>query len=377
MLYIICVFNQFNAKIKEMNSNPTLMSLENIAIQFPRQDGSGVIDIAKGLSFNLPQGDIACLLGPSGCGKSTVLRAICGFEPLQAGEIKIHGKIVSSKHIRISPAERKVGMVFQDFALFPHLNVLENVTFGLRVGSFPNLKQKGMQWLERVSLQDKATAYPHELSGGQQQRVALARAMAPEPDLILLDEPFSNLDIDLRERLADEMRNILKANNVTALLVTHDQFEAFAIADHIGIMNNGRIIQWDSPYDLYHKPIDRYVAEFIGRGVFIQGQTQAGGSVHIELGQMQLDEGMHLPAGKQIDVLLRADDIQHDDQSPMQAEVVRKTFRGADFLYTLKLNSGQEVFAFVPSHHNHAIGEKIGIRLGADHVVTFQDKQNN
>jgi iron(III) transport system ATP-binding protein len=229
-----------------------------------------------------------------------------------------------------------------------------------------------MQWLERVSLQDKAAAYPHELSGGQQQRVALARAMAPEPDLILLDEPFSNLDIDLRERLADEMRDILKANNVTALLVTHDQFEAFAIADHIGVMNNGKIVQWDSPYDLYHKPIDRYVAEFIGRGVFIQGQTQAGGEVVIELGNLQLDDGEHISPGKQIDVLLRADDIQHDDESPMQAEVVRKAFRGADFLYTLKLHSGQEVFAFVPSHHNHAIGEKIGIRLGADHVVTFK-----
>ena len=230
----------------------------------------------------------------------------------------------------------------------------------------------GLQWLKRVSLADKAQAYPHELSGGQQQRVALARAMAPEPDLILLDEPFSNLDIDLRERLATEMRDILKANNVTALLVTHDQFEAFAIADHIGVMNDGRIIQWDSPYDLYHKPNSRYVAEFIGRGVFIKGQTQAGGAVEIELGQLQLEDGEQMSPGKEIDVLLRADDIQHDDASPMLAEVVRKAFRGADFLYTLRLDSGQEVFAFVPSHHNHAIGEKIGIRLGADHVVTFK-----
>lgn len=355
-----------------MNSNPTLISLENIVIQFPKQDGAGIVEIVKGLSFSLPQGNIACLLGPSGCGKSTILRAICGFEPLQAGEIKIHGKLVSSQHIHIPPADRKVGMVFQDFALFPHLTVLENVTFGLREGSMTSRNQTGMQWLERVSLQDKASAYPHELSGGQQQRVALARAMAPEPDLILLDEPFSNLDIDLRERLATEMRDILKTNNVTALLVTHDQFEAFAIADHIGVMNEGKIVQWDSPYDLYHKPNNRYVAEFIGRGVFIQGQTQAGGAVEIELGHLQLDEGEHISPGNQIDVLLRADDVQHDDASPMLAEVVRKAFRGADFLYTLKLNSGKEIFAFVPSHHNHAIGEKIGIRLGADHVVTFK-----
>lgn len=356
-----------------MNSNAALISLEKIVIEFPKQQGSGVIRIVNGLSFELPKGDIACLLGPSGCGKSTVLRAICGFEPLQAGEIKIHGKTVSSPQVRVSPGERKVGMVFQDFALFPHLSVLENVVFGLRVGSALERKQIGLQWLERVSLQEKANAYPHELSGGQQQRVALARAMAPEPDLILLDEPFSNLDIDLRERLATEMRDILKANGVTALLVTHDQFEAFAIADHIGVMNEGKIIQWDSPYDLYHKPNTRYVAEFIGRGVFIKGKTQDGGAIEIELGQLQLDPGEQMSPGKQVDVLLRADDIQHDDESPMQAEVVRKAFRGADFLYTLKLNSGQEVFAFVPSHHNHAIGEKIGIRLGADHVVTFKN----
>ena len=356
-----------------MNSSPALISLENIAIEFPKEEGSGVIRIVNGLSFQLPKGDIACLLGPSGCGKSTVLRAICGFEPVQAGEIKIHGKTVSSPGIRVSPAERKVGMVFQDFALFPHLSVLENVMFGLRTGTSAERSRIGMQWLERVALDNKASAYPHELSGGQQQRVALARAMAPEPDLILLDEPFSNLDIDLRERLASEMRDILKVNGVTALLVTHDQFEAFAIADHIGVMNEGKIIQWDTPYDLYHKPNTRYVAEFIGRGVFIKGKTQDGGGVEIELGQLQLDPGEELSPGKHIDVLLRADDIQHDDESPMQAEVVRKAFRGADFLYTLKLNSGQEVFAFVPSHHNHAIGEKIGIRLGADHVVTFKN----
>ena len=356
-----------------MNSNPALISLENIAIEFPKQEGSGVIRIVNGLSFQLPKGDIACLLGPSGCGKSTVLRAICGFEPVQAGEIKIHGQTVSSPGIRVPPAERKVGMVFQDFALFPHLSVLENVMFGLRTGTAAERERVGMQWLERVALNDKAHAYPHELSGGQQPRVALARAMAPEPDLILLDEPFSNLDIDLRERLASEMRDILKAKAVTALLVTHDQFEAFAIADHIGVMNDGRIIQWDTPYDLYHKPSTRYVAEFIGRGVFIKGKTHDGGAVEIDLGPLQLDPGEELSPGKQIDVLLRADDIQHDDESPMQAEVVRKAFRGADFLYTLKLQSGQEVFAFVPSHHNHAIGEKIGIRLGADHVVTFKN----
>ena len=344
------------------------LDVDQLCVSYPKRANPSVDRVTLGLHA----GQMGVLIGSSGCGKTSLLRAVAGLEQASAGEIRLAQSVVSSANEHVAPEARQIGMVFQDFALFPHLTVLENVIFGLREGSISTRKQTGMQWLERVSLQDKAAAYPHELSGGQQQRLALARAMAPEPDLILLDEPFSNLDIDLRERLADEMRDILKANNVTALLVTHDQFEAFAIADHIGVMNNGKIVQWDSPYDLYHKPIERYVAEFIGRGVFIQGQTQAGGEVVIELGNLQLDDGEHISPGKQIDVLLRADDIQHDDESPMQAEVVRKAFRGADFLYTLKLHSGQEVFAFVPSHHNHAIGEKIGIRLGADHVVTFK-----
>ena len=356
-----------------MNSSAPLLSLENIEINYPNPNGEGVVTVVKNLSFELNQGDIACLLGSSGCGKSTVLRAICGFEALQNGLIKIHDKVVSSKSFRLSPSERKVGMVFQDFALFPHLTSLENVLFGLRHLAENERHEAGLQWLERVSLSDKAEAYPHELSGGQQQRVALARAMAPEPNLILLDEPFSNLDVDLRERLAGEMRDILKKNNVTAVLVTHDQLEAFAMADQIGVMNQGKIMQWDAPYDLYHQPINRYVAEFIGRGVFITGETKDHSQVEIELGMLQMDDNKKYHAGEKIEVLLRADDVQHDDASPMLAEVVRKIFRGADFLYTLKLDSGQEIYAYVPSHHNHALGEKIGIRLGADHVVTFSN----
>ncbi|MDO9024241.1 ABC transporter ATP-binding protein [Zwartia sp.] len=356
-----------------MNTNAPLLSINQVKIAYPRLDGTGWIPIVQDLTLSLARGSIACLLGPSGCGKSTILRAICGFESLQDGSISLHGKVVSAPDVLVAPNLRKVGMVFQDFALFPHLSVLENVMFGLRALSPAKRRIVGMQWLERVSLADKADAYPHELSGGQQQRVALARAMAPEPDLILLDEPFSSLDIDLRERLAGEMRDILKANGVTALLVTHDQFEAFAIADQIGVMSEGRIVQWDTPYDLYHEPTNRYVADFIGRGVFVKGIILPNASVKIELGQLQLDHDHHDPVGAEVDVLLRADDIQHDDASPLLAEVVRKTFRGADFLYTLRLPSGQEILAYVPSHHDHSLGEKIGIRLVVDHVVTFSD----
>lgn len=356
-----------------MNPANPLLSLEEIEITYPKPDGKGLLRIVHDLNLELQRGGIACLLGPSGCGKSTVLRAICGFEPLQLGKIKLHGTVVSSPSVHLPPNQRRVGMVFQDFALFPHLSVIENVMFGLSALPASQRHSVAMDWLGKVALADKSQAYPHELSGGQQQRVALARAMAPEPDLILLDEPFSSLDVDLRERLASEMRDILKNNGVTALLVTHDQFEAFAIADYIGVMNDGNIIQWDTPYDLYHQPINRYVADFIGRGVFVKGAIQENAMVEIELGKLKLDNDHHDPIGRIVDVLLRADDIQHDDASPLLAEVIRKTFRGADFLYTLKLSSGQEVFAYVPSHHDHHIGEKIGIRLGADHVVTFSE----
>ena len=354
-----------------MNSARTLLSIQGLEIDYPSRDGQGRVIAVKGLELNLAQGEIGCLLGSSGCGKSTVLRAVCGFEPVKSGEILLRDQVVSSTSTHLPPNQRKVGMVFQDFALFPHLNVLENIAFGLHHLPSKQRSSVAMEWLKRVSLADKADAYPHELSGGQQQRVALARAMAPEPDLILLDEPFSSLDIELRERLAGEMREILKANNITALLVTHDQFEAFAIADKVGVMTDGKILQWDSPYDLYHKPANRYIADFIGRGVFVKGVVQANNKVKIELGELELEGDRSNQVGKEIDILLRADDIQHDDNSTMQAEVVRKTFRGADFLYTLKLASGIEIFAFVPSHHNHAIGEKIGITLALDHVVTF------
>ncbi|QWE08175.1 ABC transporter ATP-binding protein [Polynucleobacter ibericus] len=354
-----------------MKSTHALLSIQGLEIDYPSRDGNKSVIAVKNLNLDLMPGEIGCLLGSSGCGKSTVLRAICGFEPPKSGEIFLRNTLVSSPSILLPPGQRRIGMVFQDFALFPHLNVLENVSFGLQHLPTQQRAIVAMDWLKRVSLSDKANAYPHELSGGQQQRVALARAMAPEPDLILLDEPFSSLDVELRERLAGEMRDILKINNITALLVTHDQIEAFAIADKVGVMAEGKVLQWDEPYELYHQPASRYVADFIGRGVFVKGLVLPGNMVKIEIGELPLDQGHHVTIGQEIDVLIRADDIQHDDNSPMQAEVVRKTFRGADFLYSLKLQSGVEVLALVPSHHNHAVGEKIGITLALDHVVTF------
>ena len=215
-------------------------------------------------------------------------------------------------------------------------------------------------------------AFPHQLSGGQQQRVALARAMAPRPGILLMDEPFSNMDVDLREQLAREVRNILKQENVTAILVTHDQNEAFALADEICVMNEGRIQQQDSGYNLYHRPANRFVADFIGQGVIIPATVEDEHSVRTELGSIKGEVPPGSEKGSQVDVLIRPDDVIHDDSSSDTAIVVEKSFRGADFLYFLRMDSGIEVLCLAPSHHDHKINERIGIRLNADHLVIFE-----
>lgn len=339
----------------------------------------GKTTIVDGVNFRLEAGQIACLLGPSGCGKTTLLRCIAGFEDIADGEIRLHGEVVSRSGARIAPEKRRIGMVFQDYALFPHLTIEQNVAFGLNHISQEEAGLRVRQLLATVGLSGQGSKYPHELSGGQQQRVALARALAPRPALILLDEPFSNLDVGLRERLSVEVREILKREGSTAIMVTHDQNEAFAMADEIGIMHNGRIQQWDSPYNLYHRPANRFVADFIGQGVLVAGVVGEGNSVRMELGTLISDTPVechescaHCEDGCTVDILLRPDDIVHDDASPVQAEVLHKAFRGADILYTLRLASGNEVLSLVPSHHNHALGEKIGIRLDADHVIAFK-----
>jgi iron(III) transport system ATP-binding protein len=259
--------------------------------------------------------------------------------------------------------------------------VAANIGFGLRPLPEADRAQRVREMLDLVGLANETAAFPHQLSGGQQQRVALARALAPRPRLLLLDEPFSNLDVELREKLSLEVRDILKHEAITALLVTHDQHEAFAMADVVGVMNAGVIQQWDNPYRLYHEPSNRFVANFVGQGVLLPGQALNEHQVEIELGVLAgrlptqcAEEAEHCERcdkGCRVEVLIRPDDIIHDDDSLLMAQVERKAFRGAEFLYTLKLPSGARVLALVPSHHNHALGEFIGIRLGVDHVVAF------
>lgn len=348
--------------------------------------------VVNGLSLTLQQGEIGCFLGYSGCGKTTALRAIAGLEQSRQGKVSLNNQRLTDQSERssfaVAPANRGMGMVFQDYALFGHLSVAKNIGFGLSKWSANDKKARILEMLELVELTEHADKRPAELSGGQQQRVALARALAPKPKLLLLDEPFSNLDVVLRESLAMSVRDILKRTNTTAILVTHDQNEAFALADKVGVMNEGKLVQWATPSELYHEPVSPFVAEFVGEGAMIDGIIKEG---HVETvlgdiyrpmevynasGQSQYCE-YDYPNGTPIKVLVRPDDIIHDDDSEQTALVVGRVFRGANYLYRLQLDDGQIVLSLVASHHNHAVGTRIGILPMLEHIVVFNEKNIN
>ncbi len=328
-------------------------------------------NVINDVSLELHKGEIGCLLGESGCGKTTVLRCVAGFERIESGDIKLAGLPVSGPGRHVAPENRRLGMVFQDYALFPHLTVTQNILFGLHTLSGQQRRTRVIAMLDLVRLADHADKYPHQLSGGQQQRVALARALAPNPELLLMDEPFSNLDEALREQLCIDVRHILKDIGISALLVTHNQQEAFAMADIIGVIRQGALEQWDTAHNLYHRPINQYVADFVGEGVLINGLVTAVDKVETSLGVLKGPFSYPCQNGCAARVLLRPDDIVHDDASPMKATVRRKRFRGANILYSLELKSNEEVLALVSSHHDHAIGQKIGIRPQVDDIILF------
>lgn len=340
-----------------------LLKLRNLACGYQDQR------VVQNLDLHLNAGDIGCLLGSSGCGKTTTLRAIAGFEPVHAGEIVLAGEVISKAGFTLAPEKRRIGMVFQDYALFPHLTVAENIAFGIR--NHPRQTRLVNEMLELVNLGSLGTRHPHELSGGQQQRVALARALAPEPQLLLLDEPFSNLDGELRRRLSHEVRDILKARGTSAILVTHDQEEAFAVSDHVGVFREGRLEQWDTPYNLYHEPATPYVASFVGQGYFIRGQMLDSESVQTELGVLRGNRAYPDVSGAPMDVLLRPDDIVYAPESALKARVTSKTFQGAATLYRLQLPTGTQLEALFASHADLRAGEDVGIAVSAEHLVLF------
>ncbi|GGD67936.1 ABC transporter ATP-binding protein [Lacimicrobium alkaliphilum] len=342
-----------------------MLKLQKIVIAYQQQQ------VVNAFDLELDSGEIGCLLGASGCGKTSVLRAIAGFEPVRAGEILLHQRIVSKVNQSLAPEKRKVGMVFQDFALFPHLTVEQNVAFGLGTWPSAQRKQRVAELLGLVELSDYAHRYSHALSGGQQQRVALARAMAPKPDVLLLDEPFSSLDSELRESLASQVRNILKHENITALMVTHDRTEAFAMADKIGVMSDGRMLQWGTPAQLYHLPDNKLVADFIGKCTFLSATVTGDRTVESALGVLDCGYSLQAPCNTSVELMIRPHQLCFTEQSDVKAKICDKVFRGADFLYQLELENGEQLFCAAAIEEDFPQGQWVGIELNLNQAVLF------
>jgi iron(III) transport system ATP-binding protein len=318
----------------------------------------GAITAVNGVSLDLPSGQLLALLGPSGCGKTTTLRLIAGFERLDAGAIEIAGRRVADGQMHLPPERRRIGMVFQEYALFPHLTVGENVRFGLHAYA-GDAERRVHEVLELVGLAGMGHRQPHELSGGQQQRVALARALAPEPAVILLDEPFSNLDAGLRVRVRSEVRAILKAANATAVFVTHDQEEALSLVDRVAVLIRGELRQLGTPQQLYRQPTDREVAEFIGNAAFLPGHA-TGRTVESELGALELQNEVR----GAVEVLLRPENLVLAPAAAEAPDRVRQIlFFGHDQLITVQLASGRTVEARLGPFYTYAVGQPVTVRV--------------
>lgn len=339
--------------------------------------------LVRDVSFTCQTGDIHCLLGPSGSGKTTIIRSIAGLDTPTAGCIHINQRCVADERTNVPIEKRDCGMMFQDLALFPHLNVAQNIGFGLNSYAPSERHARVQELLQLLNLAELARRTIDQLSGGQQQRVALARALAVRPPLLLLDEPLSSQDYRQRCHLLGVLKDFITKASITAILITHDQTEAFQMASYIGVLHNGNLLQWSSAYDIYHRPKNRFVAEFIAASVYIRGVIQAPNVVATDLGYitgeiqntMSIDQGENSstdlpPAGTVVDVLVRKDDIIHDDHSQHKAEVTHIDFHGSEYVYTLRIQNSQ-VLCSAPSHHIHHIGEKIGIRVEMHHLVLF------
>jgi len=320
------------------------------------------------ISLTAQAGDLVCLLGPSGCGKTTTLRAIAGFEPVTAGEIYLDGRLVSAPGHLVPTEHRRIGMVFQEYALFPHLRVADNVAFGLQTLPAAERQAQVRAMLEMVGLTDLAARYPHELSGGQQQRVALARALVQKPVVLLLDEPFSNLDPDMAAKMREDLHDLLKRTKTTAVLVTHDHDEAFAMADRIAVLNRGRLEQFDTPEAIYHTPSTPFVADFVGQADFIPG-TIENGTVRTEIGTFPNQAGY--PGGAQVVVMIRPDDVHILPVETSVARIVARRFHGSENLYTISLPSGRVVHSSQPSTTVYPIGTPVQLHINATHTVLF------
>jgi len=322
------------------------------------------------------EGDIICLLGPSGIGKTTILRTIAGLEKIQSGKILLKNKIISSKDIHIQPENRNISLAFQDNSLFPHYNVIDNIRFGAERNK---TKKKDLttdeviKFLHLTHVKDK---FPHQISSGEAQRASLARALLSKPDLLLLDEPLSNVDQSFKEEIQVKLKKILTDLKITTIIVTHDSYEAFYLGSKCGIILDSQLKQYDDPYNVYHFPNSVEVVNFLNRGILIPAKVTGENSLESEdLGSITGNFIKHYPKGSEVQLLLQPEDLEHDDKSNLKLEVVDRRFRGTNFIYTLKTESNKLIPVFVHSHHihQHEVDEKFGIKrpINIDHIVCF------
>lgn len=342
----------------------TTLEVRNLVKHFYGTQQSAVKDI----SFELSSSEILALVGPSGCGKTTTLRIIAGLERPDSGVVRLNERVVASESVFVPPEKRGVGMVFQDHALFPHLTVSENIAFGLRGQSPTQVKQSVGEMLHLVGLLPLAKRYPHALSGGERQRVALARALAPRPVLVLMDEPFSSLDADLRMEMREHVRRILKSMQATVVFVTHDQEEALYMGDRLAVLQNGQLEQIGTPEEIFHESTTRFVAEFMGDSDFLKGKvTQTGIQTEIGLIEHLVD----LPVSTLVEIALRADDVGFQKDGSGNSVIVERFFRGAFNLYRLRLDSGQTLHSFTDHTQILPVGTRVQAFISAEHPLTI------
>ncbi len=326
------------------------------------------------------QGEIISLLGPSGVGKTTLLRTIAGLQKLNSGEIILKGRVLSSVNTHIEPEKRNIALSFQDNSLFPNYKIIDNINFGKKRSNGNGFNLNSIDIIKLLHIEPILEKFPHQISAGEAQRASLARSLISKPDLLLLDEPFSNIDQNLKEEIQVSVKKLLKSINLTTIIVTHDSYEAFSLADKCGIILNQELKQYDVPYNVHHEPNSIDVARFLNKGVFIDVKVLNSDCAvhrlnHKELGEIRGKLSSNFPSGANVKLLLQPEDLIHDDQSKLKLEVVDRKFRGTNFIYTLKTKSGEHLPVFVHSHHihQHEKSEKFGIKspIYIDHLVCF------
>jgi len=352
--------------------NKNFFEINNVTFQ------AGGANKVSNVSFSIEnEGDIICLLGPSGIGKTTILRTIAGLEKVKFGTIKLKGELISSNNKNIEPEDRNISLSFQENCLFPHYTIEKNINLGTERRNKNGKKSiNPKKIIKLLNIDSILKKYPHQISAGEAQRTSLARSLVSQPDLLLLDEPLSNIDQSFKEEIQVQLKQILKNLKITTIIVTHDSYEAFYLGNKCGIILNRQLKQFDDPYNVYHFPNSVEVVNFLNRGILIPATVTGENSLeNDDLGTIKGNFIKRYPKGSNVQLLLQPEDLEHDDKSNLKLEVVDRKFRGTNFIYTLKTSSNKLIPVFVHSHHihQHEVDEKFGIKrpINIDHIVCF------